>query len=171
MYDARNDYRGAQRKQRVTRQSSSSVIVRRRSSAPPEWTVSHAVSSSSSDISALWRMTLPLDQWDKYHLIFRRAQCGIIMVIYRTLAETQFMDLSLDPSPRSLGSMRSVWPELTYYNDIGSARMQSPRMAQHMVRIVIAKRNDAQHCQIRRFQRSSCLREVRMENSCQNLSK
>jgi hypothetical protein len=56
----------------------------------------------------------------------RRAHVGRIMVIYRTLANPAFCDLSLDPSDRELGSIFHPRPDIGNYTAQGLARMQTP---------------------------------------------
>jgi hypothetical protein len=56
----------------------------------------------------------------------RRAHVGRIMVIYRTLANPAFCDLSLDPSDRELGSIFHPRPEIGNYTAQGLARLQTP---------------------------------------------
>jgi hypothetical protein len=56
----------------------------------------------------------------------RRAHVGRIMVIYRTLANPAFCDLSLDPSDRELGSIFHPRPDIGNYLAQGLARLQAP---------------------------------------------
>jgi alpha-beta hydrolase superfamily lysophospholipase len=56
----------------------------------------------------------------------RRAHVGRIMVIYRTLANPAFCDLSLDPSDRELGSIFHPRPDIGNYAAQGLARLQTP---------------------------------------------
>ena len=56
----------------------------------------------------------------------RRAHVGRIMVIYRTLANPAFCDLSLEPSDRELGSIFHPRPDIGNYMDQGLARLQTP---------------------------------------------
>jgi alpha-beta hydrolase superfamily lysophospholipase len=56
----------------------------------------------------------------------RRAHVGRIMIIYRTLANPAFCDLSLHPSDRELGSIFHPQPERGNYAAQGLARLQTP---------------------------------------------
>jgi hypothetical protein len=56
----------------------------------------------------------------------RRAHVGRLMVIYRTLANPAFCDLSLDPSDRDLGSIFHPRPDIGNYTAQGLARLQTP---------------------------------------------
>lgn len=60
-------------------------------------------------------------------LISRRAMCGRFLQIFRTDANPSTLDLSIEPSDRSLGSINSLRPDLTNYADNGFARILTPR--------------------------------------------
>ena len=59
--------------------------------------------------------------------ISRRAMSGRFLQIFRTDANPSTLDLSIDPSERSLGSINSLRPDLTNYADNGFARILTPR--------------------------------------------
>jgi pimeloyl-ACP methyl ester carboxylesterase len=59
--------------------------------------------------------------------ISRRAMSGRFLQIFRTDANPSTLDLSIDPSDRSLGSINSLRPDLTNYVDNGFARILTPR--------------------------------------------
>ena len=59
--------------------------------------------------------------------ISRRAMCGRFLQIFRTDANPSTLDLSIEPSDRSLGSINSLRPDLTNYVDNGFARILTPR--------------------------------------------
>jgi len=60
-------------------------------------------------------------------LISRRAMSGRFLQIFRTDANPSTLDLSIEPSDRSLGSINSLRPDLTNYVDNGFARILTPR--------------------------------------------
>lgn len=60
-------------------------------------------------------------------LISRRAMSGRFLQIFRTDANPSTLDLSIEPSERSLGSINSLRPDLTNYADNGFARILTPR--------------------------------------------
>jgi pimeloyl-ACP methyl ester carboxylesterase len=57
----------------------------------------------------------------------QRAACGQIMTIWRTMADPGYVDLSIDPSDRDRGSIRSTNPETYNYTEFGYARVLTPR--------------------------------------------
>jgi alpha-beta hydrolase superfamily lysophospholipase len=57
----------------------------------------------------------------------QRAACGQIMTIWRTMADPGYVDLSIDPSDRDRGSIRSTNPESYNYTEFGYARVLTPR--------------------------------------------
>jgi pimeloyl-ACP methyl ester carboxylesterase len=59
--------------------------------------------------------------------ISRRAMSGRFLQIFRTDANPSTLDLSIDPSDRSLGSINSLRPDHTNYADNGFARILTPR--------------------------------------------
>ena len=52
---------------------------------------------------------------------------GQIMTIWRTMADPGYVDLSIDPSDRDRGSIRSTNPETYNYTEFGYARVLTPR--------------------------------------------
>jgi hypothetical protein len=60
-------------------------------------------------------------------LIGQRAVAGQFLQIFRTDANPSMLDLSIEPSDRSLGTIVSLRPDLSNYVDNGMARIQSPR--------------------------------------------
>src|SRR5205085_10755523 len=63
---------------------------------------------------------------DHLELILRDV-AGNIMVIWRTMADPGYVDLSIDPSDRDRGSIRSTNPETYNYTEFGYARVLTPR--------------------------------------------
>ena len=59
-------------------------------------------------------------------LIQRRAMHPQIMVIYRTQANPNYLDLTLDPSERAVGSIFSPRPDLFNYHAFGLAHVATP---------------------------------------------
>jgi alpha-beta hydrolase superfamily lysophospholipase len=57
----------------------------------------------------------------------QRAAAGQIMTIWRTMADPGYVDLSIDPSDRDRGSIRSTNPETYNYTEFGYARVLTPR--------------------------------------------
>ncbi|MFZ5722127.1 MAG: alpha/beta hydrolase family protein [Pseudomonadota bacterium] len=60
------------------------------------------------------------------HRIGRRAALQRVMVIYRTMANLNYTDPSLDPSARSYGSLLSERPDLMNMQFTGFARVMTP---------------------------------------------
>jgi len=56
----------------------------------------------------------------------RRAMGPRIMVIYRTQANPNYLDLTLDPSERVVGSIFSPRPDLFNYHAVGLAHVATP---------------------------------------------
>jgi pimeloyl-ACP methyl ester carboxylesterase len=72
------------------------------------------------------------DTFDKLPLaqrsfIGRRAMSSRFLQTFRTDANPSMLDLSIEPSDRSLGSINSLRPDLTNYADNGFARILTPR--------------------------------------------
>jgi alpha-beta hydrolase superfamily lysophospholipase len=59
--------------------------------------------------------------------IRQRAASGQIMTIWRTMSDPGYVDLSIDPSDRDRGSIRSTNPETYNYTEFGYARVLTPR--------------------------------------------
>jgi pimeloyl-ACP methyl ester carboxylesterase len=59
-------------------------------------------------------------------LMQRRAMRPQIMVIYRTQANPNYLDLTLDPSERTVGSIFSPRPDLFNYHAFGLAHVATP---------------------------------------------
>jgi alpha-beta hydrolase superfamily lysophospholipase len=57
----------------------------------------------------------------------QKAAAGEIMTIWRTMADPGYVDLSIDPSDRDRGSIRSTNPETYNYTEFGYARVLTPR--------------------------------------------
>jgi pimeloyl-ACP methyl ester carboxylesterase len=60
------------------------------------------------------------------HFMERRAMAPRMMVIYRTQANPNYLDLSLDPSERAVGSIISPRPDLSNYQVFGLGRIATP---------------------------------------------
>ncbi len=60
------------------------------------------------------------------HFMERRATAPRMMVIYRTQANPNYLDLSLDPSERAVGSIISPRPDLANYHVFGLGRIATP---------------------------------------------
>ncbi len=58
--------------------------------------------------------------------VLQREAFEAVMVIYRTLANLNYVDNSLDPSPRSYGSLISPRPDLKNFQRAGFARVMTP---------------------------------------------
>jgi hypothetical protein len=56
----------------------------------------------------------------------RRAIATEFLTVYRTDADPRFVDLSLDPSPRTIGSLWGVRPDWINYGAVGFGRIVSP---------------------------------------------
>jgi alpha-beta hydrolase superfamily lysophospholipase len=57
----------------------------------------------------------------------RRAMAPRIMVIYRTLANPNYLDLTIEPSERALGSIFAPRPDLFNYHAFGLAHVVTPQ--------------------------------------------
>ena len=56
----------------------------------------------------------------------RRAMAPTYMVVYRTQANLSYLDLSIDPSERAVGSIISARPDLANYSAFGLGRIVTP---------------------------------------------
>jgi pimeloyl-ACP methyl ester carboxylesterase len=63
---------------------------------------------------------------DYRNFMQRRTMAPRIMVIYRTLANPNYHDLTLDPSERALGSIFAARPDLFNYHAFGLSRVVTP---------------------------------------------
>ena len=59
--------------------------------------------------------------------IHRRAILGKYLLIHRTMANPIYVDLTIDPSDRERGSLRSSEPEVYNFTEYGYARYLTPR--------------------------------------------
>ncbi len=65
---------------------------------------------------------------DEYRAFMQRRAMGPrMMVIYRTLANPNYLDLTLDPSERGLGSIFAARPDLFNYHSFGLSRVVTPQ--------------------------------------------
>ena len=65
--------------------------------------------------------------FDEHHQLGRQAAFEKVMVIYRTMANLNYVDHSIDPSKRSYGSLLSDRPDLMNMQYMGFARVLSPK--------------------------------------------
>ncbi len=56
----------------------------------------------------------------------RRAMAPHYMIVYRTQANPNYLDLSIDPSERAVGSIISPRPDLANYSAFGLGRIVTP---------------------------------------------
>lgn len=63
---------------------------------------------------------------DYRHSMERRAMAPRMMVVYRTQANPNYLDLTLDPSERTVGSIISARPDLANYHVFGLCRTVTP---------------------------------------------
>ena len=63
---------------------------------------------------------------DARRMILRREAFEPIMIIYRTMANLNYVDNNLDPSPRGYGSLLSERPDLMNFQRMAFARIQTP---------------------------------------------
>jgi hypothetical protein len=63
---------------------------------------------------------------DNRNYFARRAMAPTYMVVYRTQANLNYLDLSIDPSERAAGSIISPRPDLASYSPFGLGRIVTP---------------------------------------------
>ena len=63
---------------------------------------------------------------DNRNYVSRRAMAPRYMIVYRTQANLNYLDLSIDPSERSVGSIISPRPDLANYTAFGLGRIVTP---------------------------------------------
>ena len=63
---------------------------------------------------------------DNRNYVARRAMAPHYMVVYRTQANPSYLDLSIDPSERAVGSIISPRPDLVNYSPFGLGRIVTP---------------------------------------------
>jgi pimeloyl-ACP methyl ester carboxylesterase len=63
---------------------------------------------------------------DDRRYVARRAMAPRYMIVYRTQANPNYLDLSLDPSERAAGSIISPRPDLANYSTFGLGRIATP---------------------------------------------
>ena len=63
---------------------------------------------------------------DNRNYLARRAMAPRYMVVYRTQANLNYLDLSIDPSERAVGSIISPRPDLSNYSAFGLGRIVTP---------------------------------------------
>src|SRR5205807_7545170 len=60
------------------------------------------------------------------HFVERRAMAPRMMFVYRTQANPNYLDLTIDPSERAVGSIISPRPDLANFHVFGLARVLTP---------------------------------------------
>jgi len=63
---------------------------------------------------------------DNRNYMARRAMAPAYMIVYRTQANLNYLDLSIDPSGRAVGSIISPRPDLANYSPFGLGRIVTP---------------------------------------------
>jgi pimeloyl-ACP methyl ester carboxylesterase len=63
---------------------------------------------------------------DRRNHVARRAMAPRYMIVYRTQANLSYLDLSIDPSERAVGSIISPRPDLANYSPFGLGRIVTP---------------------------------------------
>ena len=63
---------------------------------------------------------------DNRNYLSRRAMAPAYMIVYRTQANLNYLDLSIDPSERAAGSIISPRPDLANYSPFGLGRIVTP---------------------------------------------
>jgi pimeloyl-ACP methyl ester carboxylesterase len=63
---------------------------------------------------------------DHRNYVARRAMASRYMIVYRTQANPNYLDLSIDPSERVVGSIISSRPDLANYSAFGLGRVVTP---------------------------------------------
>jgi hypothetical protein len=63
---------------------------------------------------------------DNRNYLARRAMAPAYMIVYRTQANLNYLDLSIDPSERAVGSIISPRPDLANYSPFGLGRIVTP---------------------------------------------
>ena len=71
------------------------------------------------------RLTRGLEPDDRNHAA-RREMAPRYMIVYRTQANLNYLDLSIDPSERAVGSIISPRPDLANYSAFGLGRVVTP---------------------------------------------
>jgi hypothetical protein len=74
----------------------------------------------------LYKSDQPGDFMSRHHL-GRRGALERVMVVYRTMADLNYVDHSLDPSGRDYGSLLTERPDLMNMQYMGFARVLTPR--------------------------------------------
>lgn len=88
--------------------------------------LARAMIAEAREAEALYKTSRDTLSFDERQQLGRRAALEPVMVIYRTMANLHYTDPSLDPSPRSYGSLFSERPDLMNFQYIGFGRVVTP---------------------------------------------
>ena len=88
--------------------------------------LAHSMIVDAREAERLYRDSREQLSFAERQQIGRRAALEPVMVIYRTMANLHYTDLSLDPSNRGYGSLFSERPDLMNYQFTGFARVLTP---------------------------------------------
>jgi len=84
------------------------------------------IAEASSGRAAMRASDFTASNADSRNHVARRAMAPTYMVVYRTQANLNYLDLSIDPSERAVGSIISPRPDLANYSPFGLGRIVTP---------------------------------------------
>jgi pimeloyl-ACP methyl ester carboxylesterase len=127
MYDERNGYRAPPAQSHYDREWIAGYRVAQRARAARI----DAIALRHVEESATARAATKAGGFDAAPAAYRaylqrRTMAPRIMVVYRTQANPAYLDLTIDPSERVVGSIFSPRPDLFNYNPIGLAHVVTP---------------------------------------------
>jgi pimeloyl-ACP methyl ester carboxylesterase len=127
MYDDRNGFRSPPAESRYDLEWLMRYRAAQRARVVRIDAIARAYIAESRHARALTRQAdFAASPADHRNFMHRRAMAPRIMVVYRTLANPNYQDLSLEPSERPLGSIFAARPDLFNYHAFGLAHVLTP---------------------------------------------
>ena len=127
MYDERNGFKTPPAESRYSREFLAAVRAAQRARcARIDAIARRHIAESGHARAAMRAPEFASASADARNHVARRAMAPRYMIVYRTQANPNYLDLSLDPSERVTGSIISPRPDLANYSAFGLGRIVTP---------------------------------------------
>jgi len=127
MYDERNGFKTPPAESRYSQEFLARYRAAQRARCARIDAIARRYISDANDARAAMRTDNFKDQpISARHFIERRAMAPTMMFVYRTQANPNYLDLSIDPSERAVGSIISARPDMANYVVFGLGRIVTP---------------------------------------------
>ena len=127
MYDERNGFKTPPAESRYSQEFLARYRAAQRARCARIDAIARRYIADANDARAAMRVDSFKDQpTSTRHFIERRAMAPTMMFVYRTQANPNYLDLSIDPSERAVGSIISARPDMANYVVFGLGRIVTP---------------------------------------------